>query len=204
MINFLLTGIILGLSAGLAPGPLMTLVVAETLRHGFKAGLRVALAPIITDLPIIALTLLLLRELTGFNTIMAVISCVGGLVVLYLGFQAFRTKGIEIIKAEPKINSLFKGVSVNFLSPHPYLFWLSVGGPLTIKAANHSLAAATGFVLCFYLLLVGSKLGLALLVGKSRAHLSGRFYLFIIKGLGLLLILLSMLLFREGFLLFRL
>ncbi len=39
------TGIILGLSAGLAPGPLLTLVIAATLRRDAAAGIRVALPP---------------------------------------------------------------------------------------------------------------------------------------------------------------
>lgn len=201
MINFLLTGTILGLSAGFAPGPLLTLVISETLRHGTRSGLKVALAPVITDLPIIALTMLLLRELAGFKLVMAAISGLGGLVVLYLGIRAFRTRGLEIIPAAPKVNPLLKGIAVNLLSPHPYLFWLSVGGPLTMKAREHGLGAATGFVLSFYVLLVGSKLLLAGLVGGSRAFLRGRVYLLTIRGLGLLLILLAGALFREGFLL---
>ena len=55
MISFLTTGAILGLSAGFAPGPLLTLVVSETLRYNVKEGIKVALAPIVTDLPIVVL-----------------------------------------------------------------------------------------------------------------------------------------------------
>jgi hypothetical protein len=51
MIHFLTIGIILGLSAGFAPGPLLTLVISETLQHNINSGVKVALAPIITDLP---------------------------------------------------------------------------------------------------------------------------------------------------------
>lgn len=65
-----------------------------------------ALAPVITDLPIIGLTLLFLTKLAGFNTIMGVISGLGGLVILYLGIQVIRARGIEIIPAPPKIDSL--------------------------------------------------------------------------------------------------
>ncbi|MFO7605541.1 MAG: LysE family transporter [Desulfurivibrionaceae bacterium] len=201
MINFLLTGTILGLSAGFAPGPLLTLVVSETLRHGTRSGLKVALAPLITDLPIIILTLFILRQLSGFNLIMAAISGLGGLVVLFLGIQALRTGALEINPAPPKIDALLKGVAVNFLSPHPYLFWLSVGGPLTIKAGGHSFATAAGFVLSFYAMLIGAKLGLAVLIGRSRSFLAGPIYVVIVKGLGLLLILLALALFREGLLL---
>ena len=58
---FLLTGALLGLSGGLAPGPLLTLVANETLRHGARAGIGVALAPLLTDLPIVLITVGLLQ-----------------------------------------------------------------------------------------------------------------------------------------------
>ncbi|MFA6111330.1 MAG: hypothetical protein WDA75_21445 [Candidatus Latescibacterota bacterium] len=38
-------GLLLGLSAGVAPGPLTALILSETLRHGRAAGLRLALVP---------------------------------------------------------------------------------------------------------------------------------------------------------------
>ncbi|MDY6953588.1 MAG: LysE family translocator, partial [Thermodesulfobacteriota bacterium] len=49
-------GIVLGLSAGFAPGPLLALVISQTLRHNAVEGLKVALAPLVTDLPIILIT----------------------------------------------------------------------------------------------------------------------------------------------------
>lgn len=38
MAAYLVSGIVFGLSSGLAPGPLLTLVLTETLRHGKKGG----------------------------------------------------------------------------------------------------------------------------------------------------------------------
>ena len=56
ILPFLFAGLVLGLSGGLVPGPLLTLVASETLRHGAAAGIRVALAPLLTDAPIILAT----------------------------------------------------------------------------------------------------------------------------------------------------
>lgn len=198
MTHYILTGTLLGLSAGFSPGPLLTLVITETMQHGSRAGVRVALAPIITDLPIIALTVFILGKLAVFNAIMAGISFLGGLIVLFMGYQNLRIRG-AVIDSEPTIvNSLLKGIIVNLLSPYPYLFWLGVGVPIMLKGAAQSLAAATGFVVFFYVMLAGSKLVLALLVGRSRTFLNGRTYLLIMKGLGLLIIFFSFYLFREG------
>ena len=128
MIHYVTIGTVLGLSAGLAPGPLLTLVISETIMHDIRAGIKVALAPLVTDLPIIVLTVFILSRLSGFHDILGVISLVGGLLVLVMGIQGIKTKGVDIDIQKTGSRSLAKGILVNILSPHPYLFWLSVGG----------------------------------------------------------------------------
>ena len=59
----LLLGLSLGLGAGLAPGPLLALVIRSTLQDGMAAGIRVALSPLVTDVPIIVLAVLLAASL---------------------------------------------------------------------------------------------------------------------------------------------
>ena len=106
MINFLAVGMILGLSAGFAPGPLLTLVISETLQHDIKSGIKVALAPIITDLPIIILTLFILSELSDFHSILGIISLTGGFFILFMGYQSYHAKGLELNLEEKKPKSL--------------------------------------------------------------------------------------------------
>jgi threonine/homoserine/homoserine lactone efflux protein len=198
MITFLTTGIILGLSAGFAPGPILALVISETLNHDKKAGIKVALAPIITDLPIITLTLFILSKLSGFHTVLGIISLLGGCFILYLGFENIRTKGMSVRLDEDKPRSLQKGIIVNLLSPYPYLFWLSVGGPLTMKAMQHSVIAAAAFISSFYVLLIGSKILIAIAVGKSKSFLTDKTYIYTMRLLGTLLVLLALFLFKDG------
>ena len=198
MLSFLITGTILGLSAGIAPGPLLALVISETMTHGVKNGVKVALAPILTDLPIIIFTLFILAGLSRFQHILGVISIFGACFILYLGIGNIKTKGMEIQENQDTPRSLQKGIMVNALSPHPYLFWLSVGGPATIKAMDTNLAAAISFILSFYVLLVGSKIILAILVGKSRSFLQGNKFILTMRLLGVLLIILAGFLLRDG------
>jgi len=198
MIHYLTIGTILGLSAGLAPGPLLALVISETILHDTRAGIKVALAPLVTDLPIIVLTVFILSRLSGFHGILGVISLVGGLLVLVMGVQAMKARGLEfdIQKARPR--SLAKGILVNMLSPHPYLFWLSVGAPTMTKANEQHIFFAAAFVISFYVLLVGSKIVLAILAGKSKTFLKGRVYIYTMKFLGFALCALAIFLFKDG------
>jgi len=198
MISYLGIGMLFGLSAGFAPGPLLALVISETLKHGASGGVKVALAPVITDLPIIVLTLLVLDRVAGAESILGGISILGGGLVMYLGYRNLRAADIVSTGTEEAPESLSKGILVNFFSPHPYLFWFSVGGPLIYKAASQGLAPPIIFVVTFYALLVGSKILLALLVAKSRSFVTGKAYFLIIRFLGVLLVGFSLVLFRDG------
>ena len=198
MIYFLNMGIVLGLAAGLSPGPLLMLVISETLRHGTRSGMKVALAPIITDLPIILVTLFLLVKVSGYHSILGAISLAGGLFVLFMGYESLRMQAVELALPKEQPRSLRKGVLTNLLSPHPYLFWITVGAPILTRSLSVGLPAFFAFICCFYLSLVGAKIVLAVAVGKSRAFLSSRLYLYAMRFLGLLLMLLAVMLLREG------
>jgi threonine/homoserine/homoserine lactone efflux protein len=198
MLTFLTAGSILGLSAGFAPGPLLALVVSETLQHDIKAGVKVALAPMLTDLPIILLTLFVLARLVRFHVVLGVVSVIGACFIFYLGMKNITTRGGDIAENRGSRRSLQKGILVNALSPHPYLFWFTVGGPTTIKAMELNMAAAASFVLSFYILLVGSKIVLAMLVGKSRSFLQGNTYINIMRLLGIILLILGGFLLVDG------
>lgn len=198
MIDFLAIGIVLGISAGFAPGPLLALVVSETLQHGTKAGIKVALAPVITDLPIIILTFWVLSELSNFHNILGMISLAGGLFILSMSYQNICKKGIKPNAQEAGLESLIKGVLSNILSPHPYLFWFTVGVPIMNQAIRLNGIACLAFIMGFYTFLVGSKMLLAILIGKSKFFLDGKIYIYIMRCLGVVLGILSFALFQDG------
>jgi len=204
VIDFLFIGIILGLSAGVAPGPLLMLVISESLRHGVKSGVKVALAPIVSDLPIIVLTLYVASRLSAYQSGLGIISMVGGIFILFTGISCLRTKPVEVSIKSERPRSLLKGVMANILNPHPYLFWISVGAPIMSRAFDTGVGALIAFFCGFYLSLVGSKILLAIAVGKSRFFLSGKIYRYTLGFLGLLLCAFAIILFRDGAKLFGL
>ena len=198
MIDFLTFGAALGLSAGLAPGPLLTLVISESLQHGIRSGMKVAMAPIITDLPIILLTFFTLAKLSNFHGVLGVFSLIGGLFLLFMSYDTIHPKKVDSNMRDRKPRSLAKGVLANALNPHPYLFWFSVGAPTMVKATSTSTTAPLAFLCAFYSLLLGSKVLVAILVGKSSSFLEGKVYLYTMRFLGLALLALALALFRDG------
>jgi threonine/homoserine/homoserine lactone efflux protein len=194
----LLSGLLLGLAAGVAPGPLLALVVSQTLRFGTVEGLKVATAPLITDVPIVLASIFLLSRLAAGETVLGMISIAGGAYVCFLAWESLHTGSVQLRAEPPDPQSWKKGALVNFLNPHPYLFWMTVGGPLVLKAWRDDPASPWLFVAGFYGTLVGAKLAIAVATGRFRGFLAGRFYRTLIRLLGLLLAGFGLVLFWDG------
>ena len=198
MFNLLIAGITLGIYAGLVPGPLLVLLISQTLKHGHREGVKVAFSPLITDIPIIIVSLILLSFVAGYNLILGIISIFGGLYIFYLAYESFKTKGLPGDVDIEKPNSLKKGVTINFLNPSPYLFWITVGGPLIITTYTGNIFSPLVFIVSFYAFLVGSKIVLAFAAGKSRDLLTGRPYLYIMRTLGVAMVIFALYLIYGG------
>jgi threonine/homoserine/homoserine lactone efflux protein len=197
--GFLASWILLGLSAGLSPGPILTLVITETLKYSPREGIKVAVSPLITDAPIVAAAAFGLSQLSDHTAVVGVIYLLGGGFLAYLGIDSLRFKGADLLPLEAAPpRSLRRGIIANFLNPSPYLFWLSIGAPLVVAAWRTSPAAAAAFLIVFYLLLVGSKVLIALAVGKSRRFLRSRGYILVIRCLGAALLIFAAFFFRNA------
>jgi len=193
--NFLLPGILLGLTAGLSPGPLLTLVISETLQHGRKNGVKVSLAPLFTDLPIILVTLLVFNQLKNLNIALAFVSISGGLFLGYLGYENLKVNLSRLQTKSNKGQSLQKAVITNALNPHPYIFWLSVGGSFIVKGNTLDCGL---FLLGFYLFLVGSKISVALITNRGKSLLKSKYFVYLIRVLGFILFGYMIMLIKSG------
>ena len=194
-----------GLSGGLSPGPLLALVISQTLAHGRRAGLAVAAAPLVTDGPIIAAAIFLLGRIENSDPALGVVSLAGGALLATWGVAALRggrPETAEIPASSRVWESLGKGVVANALNPSPYLFWLTIGAPILLRAWEWSWFGAAAFLVVFYLGLVGSKAVLAVLVAGSRDVLRGRAYLWVNRAVGVVLLFYAVIFVRGGILRF--
>lgn len=199
LLGFLISGTTLGLAAGLSPGPLMALLVAQTVRYGVREGVKVAFAPILTDAPIVTVTVLVLSRFSQMSAVLGWISMLGGLYVGWLGVECLRAGSFLGTAPEGEPGSIRKAFAVNLLNPHPYAFWATVGGPMVLRASTGRLAPAIGFVACFYLLLCGSKVVVAVLIHRAGAFLTGPAYARTVQFIGVALLIFAGLLVGEGF-----
>jgi len=199
VLEYLATGVVLGLAAGFAPGPLLALVLAQSIRFGTREGLKVAAAPLLTDLPIVILATALLAAAAGTaGGLLGAISLAGAAFVAYLGIESIRTTGVQAGRPDEAPRSWTRGALVNALSPHPYIFWITVGAPMLIRAWADGPLAAAAFLVGFYACLVGAKMLLAVIAGRSGGRLRGGAYRAVMVVLGALLLLFAVRLAGEG------
>lgn len=195
---FLFSGALFGLSAGIAPGPLLALVISQTLRFGAKEGVKVAASPLITDIPIIACAALVSLSLAAVGPVLGALSMAGAVYVCYLGWSTAAMDVDQVAAVERSVHSIRKGVLVNALNPHPYIFWFTVGGPILYRANKHSTVIALLFLVLFYTGLVGVKILLAQGIGRYKAYITKSVLAWITRLLGLLLVILALLMVRDG------
>ena len=199
MLEYLATGVVLGLAAGFAPGPLLALILAQSIRFGTREGLKVAAAPLLTDLPIVILaTALVGAAAATAGGLLGAISLAGAAFVGYLGIESIRTTGVQAGRPDEAPRSWTRGALVNALSPHPYIFWITVGAPMLIRAWADGPLAAAAFLVGFYACLVGAKMLLAVIAGRSGGRLRGGAYRAVMVVLGALLLLFAVRLAGEG------
>ena len=166
-------GLLLGAPSGLAPGPMLLLIISETLRHGKRAGVKVACIPLFTDAPIVLASGLLFTQITNMNILLGGISIIGSIFLLNLGIKSLLTANSEFLDYTPRPLLLKEIMIANLTNPNPYLFWFTVGAPIMVRSFQHNLSKGLSFLVSFYLGLVGIKLILAIVAGESRDFLQG-------------------------------
>ncbi len=204
MTAYLILGITMGLTAGLSPGPLLMLLISETIKQNRKAGIMVACAPLITDLPIVIISLFVLQAISDYHFILGIISVLGALYLGYLAFENIRLKYYDFDTDNTGPKSLGKGIITNFLNPNPYLFWMTIGAPTVLRGNRTNILFSLCFVIGFYVFLVGSKIVIALLVDRSKTLLKSSIYVLLVRFLGIILLVFSFIFIKESLVYFRL
>src|SRR6186997_611543 len=86
---YIVQGVVYGFAAAAQPGPLQTFLISQALVKGWRKSLSSALAPLISDGPIIVLCLLVLSQVPSW--LRNVLYIAGGLFVLYLAYGSYKS-----------------------------------------------------------------------------------------------------------------
>jgi threonine/homoserine/homoserine lactone efflux protein len=196
--EFLLLGVVLGLVQGISPGPLVTLVISETLKFGKREGSKVAVSPLISDSTVAVLALVVLSNLAQNALIIGVISLLGAGYLIYLAWDNLKVKTSILEAGSAKKGALKRALVTNFLNPHVYVFWFSVGGPIILRSLTVNVSATALYLAGLFTFLIGSMASIAYVVYRSKAFIGSKYYVYLIRALGIVLILFALVLVSEG------
>lgn len=171
MLAFLLRGLVLGLPAAAQPGPFQAYLLSQTMKNGWRRTLPAALAPLLSDGPIIVLVVLILTQLPAW--FLRAVQIAGGLFILYLAWRAWDTfrqgqfatvqEGDEAVR-----QSLGEAAVMNLLNPNPYIFWGLAAGPILVQAWRDSPSLGVSFLTGFYVALLGGFALQIVIFGTAR------------------------------------
>ena len=170
MLGYVVQGIGYGFAAAVQPGPFQTYITAQTLNNGWRNTLPAAVAPLISDGPIVALVLLVLSQVPEWMQRFLYVA--SGLFILYLavnafiGWRNFDPAGAVAIPSRRQ--SVFRAAMMNVLSPGPYIYWSLVTGPILLAGWREAPTNGIGFLAGFYAALTVSLAGIIILFGTAR------------------------------------
>jgi threonine/homoserine/homoserine lactone efflux protein len=171
MAPYVLIGATYAFAAAAQPGQLQVYFVSQALAHGWQRTLPAALAPLLSDVPIIAVVLVVLTTLPPW--LLDALRVVGGCFLLWLAVAAFNTwrhhDAGAVAWTDGPPRTLLRAVLVNLLNPNPYLGWSLVMGPLLLEAWNTEPAYAVVFVAVFYTTMVSVSAAIIIAFAAARS-----------------------------------
>lgn len=195
VLSLSVAGVALGVIEGIKPGPLLTMVIRETLSGGLRAGVWTAAAPIFTDGPLIIVSLLAASWISTRPSILIVISILGAAYLLKMGLECFSIEPPSSDLVEVDVSDSFKrGVLTNLLNPNVYIFWFLIGGPLMASVADEEPLAPVAYAVTFLVSIIIVKSIIALAFDRTRGNLSRRSYSIMLSLCGV-----AMIFFAIGF-----
>ncbi|MGD6808429.1 MAG: LysE family transporter [Candidatus Bathyarchaeia archaeon] len=136
---------LISLSGVLMPGPLFAVTIQKSAKSKV-AGALIAVGHGLVEFPLMILIYFLLSQFTIPSWVQAAVGLVGGLLMIFMGVQAFRNRNrCDNVPASLKRDSLFSGVWTTAANAGFVLWWLTIGTALVMNAQLFGLAGFAVF-----------------------------------------------------------
>lgn len=188
----LVSGILIGLSLAVPPGPVNAVIAAESVKESYINGIKVGLGALTADATFLVIALIGVAVLFNNDTVRMIVSLAGGLILAYMALgilKDFRSPLKESGKKDIK-NYYLTGVAIGFTNPAAILWWITAGAVLI---ASTDIAGIAGFFIGVILWVTSFSIGLH--YAKSRAQW---IYPVVTVGSGLVLLFFGVVLIYNG------
>ena len=191
-LSIFILSFIIALSGALAPGPLLTIVIAKSVKHGFKAGPLVILGHTILEIILVLILVMGFSKLLNQPLLIKTVSLLGSGILFLFGIRmANSAKNITLnIDAQDQRCSRLTvlGITMSIANPYWAVWWLTVGLGLILSAQKYGLFAVAVFFLGHILADLTWYSAVSFTVSKGRRFLSDKIYKSIMLLCGIALI----------------
>lgn len=183
-------GVLLGVVEGIKPGPLLTMVLRETLSGGLRAGLWTAAAPVFSDGPLIVLSFVASAWIATNGSVLLAITVAGALFLAKMGVDCFRMEAPDLERPTEGLatKSFARGITTNLLNPNVYIFWFLIGGPLMAATVDEEWLAPVTYAVSFLLSIILTKAGIAYVIHRASNGISPTTYKRLLAGCGVVML----------------
>lgn len=137
-----------GLSGAIAPGPLFTATIKDSLKHGSLSGPMICIGHLLIEVPIVIGLALGVSYIINIPIVRALIGVIGGVGLFYMGVQIIkeRKKFEKVSEATLKdiskdgkkqkrdlISPLKTGFIFTVLNPAIFIWWATIGNSLVMR-----------------------------------------------------------------------
>ena len=149
LVSIFLISFTIALSGAMMPGPLLTVVIAESMKHGKKTGPLITLGHALLEVLTLILLLFSFNQLVHNPLVLKVIAALGSLILLSTGIQmlsSLRNLEVELKAVAGKASSLvFTGFWMSIINPYFAIWWLTIGLGLILSAQKAGWLAVVFF-----------------------------------------------------------
>jgi threonine/homoserine/homoserine lactone efflux protein len=147
---FLLEAVAISLSGVMAPGPITSVVVGKG-SESPHAGALVALGHAVVELPLMIAVFYGVGRLLELPHTSAIIALVGGLFLLWMGFDMLRRLRQGLIEdAHSAHTPLVAGILLSAGNPYFLVWWATVGAALIARSVQFGLGGFLAFALAHW------------------------------------------------------
>ncbi|MBU1062433.1 MAG: LysE family translocator [Candidatus Omnitrophica bacterium] len=190
------TGITIGISGAMIPGPLTFFTVREVLKTNRFASLRIILGHIILEFVLIAVIFLGFQRFLSSKEFLLAISIVGGVALIIMGIIIFLTAAKMNLPDKGSGSGFSKGLILggiffSIISPGFIAWWTTIGLSTVMKALLFGVSGAVILTLGHWLADILWYWFLSYAIEKSRRYLSDRSYQNVLRFVSVILIILG-------------
>jgi threonine/homoserine/homoserine lactone efflux protein len=148
---FLTSVVLISLSGVLLPGPLFAVTMEKAAKRK-TAGLLIAVGHGIVEFPLMLFIYFWLSQFAIPDAVPIAVGLVGGLLMMYMGFNTFRNRHNADQKVEvPRQESLLAGIWTTAVNPGFILWWITIGTTLILNAQIFGLLGFSVFAVVHWL-----------------------------------------------------